>query len=62
MKLMSNTVEFSLKLNREEAKHLLLSMLQKFTQQERLDMINDNFCKICFTDAIPCCCTPMFDN
>ena len=62
MKLMSNAVEFSLKLNREEAKHLLLSMLQKLTKIERFTIIDDNFCRICFGDNKPCYCAPTFDE
>ena len=62
MKLMSNAVEFSLKLNREEAKHLLLSMLQKLTEDERYEMIDDNFCRVCLGDHKPCYCAPRFDE
>ena len=61
MKLMSNAVEFSLKLNREEAKHLLLSMLQKLNEKERFTIIDDNFCKVCFGDK-PCYCASRFDD
>lgn len=47
MESMTEFVELSVKLNKEGAKSLILSMLEILSSEEREEIIDKHFCKLC---------------